>query len=266
MSLGNARDLTGKVFGRWTVLEYSGRRYVSRIPMWKCACECGASKVVSSANLEFGTSKSCGCLSAELTSDREKDHGRSGSRTHKIWTQLRQRCNNPKDDAYHRYGGRGIKVCERWSSFQNFLDDMGEAPEALTLDRIDNDGNYEPGNCRWATRKEQARNRTSNVNLTFEGKTLNLTAWSEVTGISQGTMTARLARGWSAERTLTEPVPNSKVTFDGETKTVTQWARDHGLDPSTLRARIREGWGMSRALSQPLRGGPKQEFLSSYLT
>lgn len=126
---------------------------------------------------------------------------------YQAWRNMVVRCTNPKYKFYHRHGGRGIKVCDRWrGSYAAFLEDMGVKPSpSLTLDRIDNDGDYTPENCRWATRKEQSRNSRTNHNLTFQGKTQCLAAWADETGIKAGTLYSRLKNGWSTERALTEP-------------------------------------------------------------
>lgn len=131
---------------------------------------------------------------------------RKVSRAYQAWKNMRDRCKNPRDDRYARYGGRGIKVCERWEkSFENFLADMGEPPAEMTLDRIDSDGNYEPTNCRWADRKTQQRNMMRNRLITFRGITQCVAAWAEQLGIRQKALGHRLARGWSLERALTTP-------------------------------------------------------------
>lgn len=129
------------------------------------------------------------------------------STTYRSWLNLKQRCSNKKNTKFVRYGGRGIKVCKRWlNSFENFLADMGEKPIGLTLDRVDNDGDYRPSNCRWATSKQQARNKTTNRFITYQGETLCLFDWARRTGIRWNTLQKRLEMGWSIHRTLTEPV------------------------------------------------------------
>lgn len=127
-------------------------------------------------------------------------------RTYSCWKAMMDRCTKPTDPAFPNYGGRGIKVCTDWHRLCNFIRDMGEIPEGLTLDRIDVNGNYEQNNCRWITMKEQARNRRSNRTLTFKGQTKLLCEWSEITGIPRTTITQRLKYGWSVEKTLTYPV------------------------------------------------------------
>lgn len=151
-------DLTNKRFGR---LEVQSRfTPVGIHPIkWKCACECGQETYVSAANLRNGTTNSCGCLRAQLNGKRLTTHGKTKSSTYRVWSGMRTRCTNPKSTNYSSYGGRGIQCCDRWKSFEVFLEDMGEKPEGKSLDRIDVNGNYEPLNCKWSSPVEQAQNR-----------------------------------------------------------------------------------------------------------
>ena len=156
-------DLTGQRFGRLTVLHRDGSTSC-RHAAWKCQCDCGEVRTICGKHLRSGNTKSCGCLNRELLSEGLATthgmtrHGREAG-VYGSWRSMRERCQNSNATHYAYYGGRGVTVCERWESFENFLADMGPRPEGLSLDRINNEGNYEPGNCRWATRKQQAHNR-----------------------------------------------------------------------------------------------------------
>jgi hypothetical protein len=160
---------------------------------------------VIAQNLKTGITKSCGCLKKEnrpgLTHGLSKKAG-----IYKSWLGLKERCLNTKNHAYSLYGGRGITVCERWMKFENFLEDMGHPIKGQSIDRIDNNGNYEPNNCRWATQSEQNNNYRRNKLLTYDGKTKNMNQWSISKGWNPRTVQNRIKNGWSIEKALTQPV------------------------------------------------------------
>lgn len=208
----NAIDLTGERFERLLVVRPLGRKGGSIV--WLCRCDCGRDVEVRSGGLRNGGTKSCGCWKRDMAAKRVTKHGMSNSgpdhcSEYTIWAGMIQRCHNPNSRNYPDYGGRGVEVCAAWrESFARFLADVGRRPSPLhSLDRHpDSDGNYEPDNCRWATRKEQARNRRSNNVLEYGGKSLTLAEWAERTGLGRGTIFARIRAGWSVADALTKPL------------------------------------------------------------
>lgn len=207
----NAQNLVGNKFGRLTALSPAQRHAKTGRTMWNCRCQCGNEVVVFSCNLKNGTSQSCGCLHKELASQRATTHGhcRNGitSKERSTWNSMKTRCYNKNRPDYINYGKRGIKVCARWlHSFENFLTDMGTAPSVHhSIERVDNDGDYSPKNCVWATKKEQSLNTRVNRMLTFRGKTMTATEWSGELGLKFGTIINRIDNlGWSVESALTK--------------------------------------------------------------
>lgn len=196
-------DLTGQRFGRLVVIERCGRDYRGFI-FWRCRCDCGGEKLVITSYLRYGQTRSCGCLRREQLVARNYRHGHAKrgqiSRVYYIWQQIILRCTELTHKNYHQYGGRGIKVCKRWRAFKKFLKDMGEPPPGAQIDRIDNDGDYEPGNCRWTTSSENCRNKRNNHLLTFNGKIQCVEAWGKEVGVAAGTILSRLRYGWPVER------------------------------------------------------------------
>lgn len=201
----NTVDLVGQTFERLTVLSKAPNR--GRRVAWNCQCVCGRTCVVIAYLLKSGSTRSCGCLKVEVSTKRMTVHGhaRGGnvSLEYKVWCGMLKRCNDLSCVQYQRYGGRGIRVCERWREFKNFYADMGPRPSAKhSIERKNNDGNYDPENCRWATQSEQMQNTSAVKLLTFNGQSKSLAAWSREFGVKQTTLSARLRRGWPVERAI----------------------------------------------------------------
>lgn len=167
--------------------------------MATCRCDCGAEKVIRVSHILSGRQKGCGCGRAHTLR-----HGKSGTGIYQIWRSMRARCENPTDQGYSYYGARGIKVCERWKLFENFYADMGEKPAGMSIDRINVDGNYEPENCRWATKIEQQNNTTRSHRVAYRGQTMTAAQAMRVSGctLPHTTVYGRLNRGWDIEKSL----------------------------------------------------------------
>jgi hypothetical protein len=203
------KDLTGRKFHRWTVRAYLGKSY------WLCLCECGAERRLFTGNLTSGKSRSCGCLRAEVVSKTSRRHGLSKTAEYKVWAGIKRRCLNPNDASFPAYGGSGVTVCDRWaSSFEAFLADVGSRPSAShTIERADNAKGYEPGNCRWASRTEQNRNKGNNRVVEFRGVRRTVSEWAALVGVGASTLQWRLAHGWAADDALTTPARRGRNQF-----------------------------------------------------
>lgn len=198
------------VFGRWTALKEAGRRH--RGVLWLCRCSCGTEKIVGGLSLRNGASKSCGCLGREVWREsaarmraKKGDDGHTKTPEFRSWRNMLDRCENPKSKSYHNYGGRGITVCADWHQFKAFIRDMGSRPIGTTLERINNDGNYEPSNCKWATAMQQRRNSRQNRFLTFNGRSQCVVDWAKTMGVPRTLLQNRLHKGWSVEEALSTP-------------------------------------------------------------
>ncbi len=204
------KDETGKLYGRLVVLRRNGSNKY-RLAMWLCECSCGNVVTIRGNDLRTGHTTSCGCYSIDRTIAFNKKnnttHGSTGSKTYVAWRSMKARCLNKNSESYGRYGGRGIVICDKWvDSFESFLVDMGEAPASMTLDRIDNNGDYTPGNCKWSTCEEQANNRSSNVILTVDGCSMSISMWARKVGLKRSTLEARIKNGWRHEKAVNTPV------------------------------------------------------------
>lgn len=218
--------MTGQIFGRLTVIR-KGKGIVQsngkRIADWYCKCQCGNELTVNGRNLRKGYSKSCGCLRKELIGNRFRSHGYTGTPEYNTWCSMNQRCNDANSPSYGRYGGRGIKVCDRWMKFENFLEDMGERPSKQhSIDRIENNLGYFKENCEWATVTEQCNNRRNNRTIIFNNRSMTLRRAMREYGctISMKNVRQRVFMyGWSVERAMSEPVDfKSKPIHDRRLK------------------------------------------------
>lgn len=237
------KNLVGKRFGRLTVVELVGQREDNRA-LWRCSCECGGECIVSSNCLQSGQTKSCGCLLREVTIARSTIHEMSYTKIYRTWRGMLNRCNDQNNPIY---GGRGIKVCDEWQkdfvAFYNHVSKLEHFEEdGYTLDRIDFNGNYEPGNLRWATPKEQARNKRTNVIVEYDGEEMTLQEAGERSGISYDILKKRWQNGIRGEglfKPVREPLP--KVEYGGEEMTLKDAAKRSGISYTTLFCRYKRG-------------------------
>lgn len=259
-------DLTGQRFGKLIVIEKdkpfktkSGQSVVK----WICQCDCGNTTSVATALLRNGKTKSCGCLQKERAKEVNTKHGDYKERLYGIYKGMLDRCKNPNNPNYEKYGRRSISVCEEWTNsyliFKEWALSHGYQ-DNLSIDRIDNDGNYCPENCRWADDFTQNNNTRKNVNITFNGETHSLSVWGKIkpNGLSYDTLRSRLRDGWDIERTFTEPLHTGEkdakgglITVNGETHNITWWCKKTGINKSTYYRRIKNGWIIERALTEP---------------
>lgn len=209
--MGKYQDLVGMRFGRLVAIEPVGRDKRGYVT-WRCKCDCGNEKNVSSRYLGKGTA-SCGCLARELAAKRSTVHGKCHTRLYELHKSMMDRCNRATAHEYENYGGRGIKVCDEWQNFQNFYEwaknngyDENAKRGQCTLDRIDVNGDYEPSNCRFVPMKTQQRNRRNNVLITYNGETHCMSEWAEIAGIRYGTFLKRIYAGWSMEDAMNKPL------------------------------------------------------------
>jgi len=187
-------------YNRWTLISQVGT-LPCKHKKWLCECECGERKIVFLENLKRGLSKSCGCFNREILDNRIKNSF-SKNRTYRIWSGINTRCLNKNSIAYKKwYGSKGIKICDRWRSYKNFLKDMGKAPEGMSIDRIDKYGNYEPGNCRWADVYTQQNNTRTNKIIEYSGEKDTMANWCRRLDLDYHLTAGRLNRlGWSIEK------------------------------------------------------------------
>lgn len=214
--MGKIKDISGKKFGRLLAVKLNGVRTIHGME-WECKCECGSIAHVVATRLITGHTRSCGCLQHEaaklpknVTHGHTRNSNKASSSEYHIWSSMKQRCGNPKNASYSRYGGRGISFDPKWSSYEAFFADMGARPSpSHTLDRIDGNGNYTKQNCRWATHLEQQNNRSGTRRIVFMGEALTSSELSRRHGISASVIRDRIDAGWTVERAVSTPVGNT---------------------------------------------------------
>lgn len=245
--------------GGWTVLSDPYR--IKRFWAVDAVCGCGTKRIVR-LNSD-GSLRSSACVDC-IRKHSKYGENVSRSRTYRCWQSIRDRCNNVKAKAYPQYGGRGIRVCKRWEEYTNFFEDMGEMPEKMSIGRIDNNGHYEPGNCRWETREEQNNNTRQNVFLTYKGETLTAAQWGKKFGVNRRTLLLRLRKGWTIEEIFETPFNDlaeirrlrqgsETITYEGETLTLLQWERRTGIGRQTIKVRKRLGWSPEKIFTTPVK-------------
>lgn len=241
-------DLSGRVFGRLTVVERVGEK------RWRSSCTCGGIAISKTQNLISGKAKSCGCLSREVAASLKRTHGAANTRAHNTWNGIIQRCNNPNNKHFKNYGGRGITVCDEWLDFSTFLRDMGQPAEGFSIERVDNNAGYFKENCIWADRTTQQRNRRVVQLVELNGEKRCLSEWAEIYGLSQSLVLSRFnSLKWSLEETLgiTERKvvrPTRSITsrcrwveHGGKKMYLEEWCRELGLNSKTVHSRIARG-------------------------
>lgn len=262
-------DLTGQKFGHLTVIEYVG--YENKKPKWKCLCECGKYVEVYSYNLLKGSATSCGCFRRGRGFGKYK-HGLYKDRIYFIYHSMKQRCLNKKCNQYKNYGARGITICSEWLgengfvNFSNWAFENGYADD-LSIDRIDNNGNYCPKNCRWTNMLTQANNTRHNRTVTYNGETHTYAEWEEIldNGVTQTDMSHRIKRGWNIERALLTPKKHlkkakkyywdKKIVHNGEAKSILEWCKESGINRHIYRHRVNSGWCEEDAATLPKQKG-----------
>ena len=242
----------GKKYGYWSVLSESKKRSYGKLA-FNCECKCGSQKIIVGSELRMGRTMSCGCLSKEL----KTKHGMSETRQYQIYNGIKKRCLNRKSKSYINYGGRGIKICQRWmKGFENFWEDMKEGySDDLTIDRIDNDGDYCKENCRWADMETQLNNRRNSVFLTFGGVTKTISQWERKLKTKGGTLKHRVYYGFDDLDIITKPIKKNikKHRYNGKMYTVKELSEISNIKTGTIYSRIYTlGYSIENAVEKPV--------------
>jgi len=265
--MGKLKDLTGKTFGRLTVLRRV-EDYVSetgiKTPVWECRCKCGNITNVRGSNLRSGNTKSCGCLRDEKIHTNSLTHGGSYDRLYHVWESMKGRCYNTNNQKYARYGGRGITVCDEWlhdySEFKQWAISNGYDENAdygeCTIDRINVNKGYCPDNCRFVDIKTQSTNKEKTILLELDGEVKSACEWADEFRIKKVTLRARVAKGkWDADKAIKTPVAelNKKYSYKGEEYTLRELSERFDINIQTLRGRVYKGWSIEDAVTRPVK-------------
>lgn len=249
--MGKIIDLTGKTFGRLTVIRYAGKAKNQKA-LWECECSCGNRIIAQGVNLRNGNTSSCGCLHKEKFNGYK--HGLKHTKLYNIWGAMKARCLNPHTKSYKNYGGRGITICEEWiNDFKCFYDwaISNGYEENLSIDRIDVNGNYEPSNCRWVDAETQANNTRTNRKIEYNGKILTIAQWEKATGLP---IWNRLNSGWTLEECFERPLnykQHSVFEYDGKAYTIVELSKLFDIPYYTLYRRlVIKHWDIEKALDK----------------
>ena len=241
--MGAFINLLGQRFGRLTVIERMPNN-IRKQAMWKCVCDCGKEVIVVAGHLRSGHTQSCGCYGHERSAEYHTTHGMSDTRLHRVYHTMKGRCYNPTDKKYYRYGARGITVCDEWLNNPKAFFDWALShgyKDGLSIDRIDNDGNYCPENCRWADDFTQANNKSNNTRYEHNGVTKTVREWATELGISYSAAKSRIARGTFDQFFGVQNAGVRLITHSGVTMNVKEWAEFLGMSYPTIRSRVQRG-------------------------
>lgn len=262
------QDLTGQTFAGWKVVGYAGRPTGSTKWLCRCTCEKRTERAIAASNLKnMIDNGECGCSRA-ANKVRNFSHRLSKRPVYQLWVKMIARCRNPKQHGFKHYGGRGIDACEGFSVFTKFESIMGERPQGMTLDRINNGQGYHCGrcaecayrgwplNCRWADDFQQARNRRNNRVLVVDGESAPVSVWAEKFGVSHGVIHARLKAGWLSDDAVKTPATDLSPTLVehcGQMTPIVDLARAAGISASAFKSRLKFGWSVEKIMTTPIR-------------
>lgn len=243
-------DLTGKKINSFSVLNRVENKW--RKARWLCQCECGKEVVLYSSELLSKNVKLC----RECFMNTFIKHGKSKSKEHKCWMDMKDRCTNPQDKSYKNYGGRGIRYCKEWESFEAFYKHMGDAPSKKhSIERENVNGDYEPSNCKWATRKEQSINKRNTVFAEIDGVIKSVVEWCEIYNVDYKRTSRRVRNGMDIKEAIKIPLNDhfTKLSLNGKTMTLQEWEKETGLPAQVIKSRLSYGWSVEDSLTRPRR-------------